>query len=132
MTDSVITFPYDRQRYSPPAPIMLIEIDAPGRARSNRTVTALIDSGADATLLPIDMLQEISARAVGYATLVGISDKPHLAEVYIVNILVGPYTLYAVRVLAMPAGSDSVVGRDVLNHLTITLNGPAGAVELVQ
>jgi predicted aspartyl protease len=132
MTDSVSTFPYDRQRYSPPAPIMPIDINAPGRTRSGCTVTALIDSGADATLLSINVLEEIGARPVGHATLVGISDKPYLAEVYIVNILVGSRTLYAVRVLAMPTGSDSIVGRDVLNHLTITLNGPAGAAELVK
>lgn len=131
MTASVVTYPYDRQHDSPPAPILPIEIAAPGRARTSHAVMALIDSGADATLLPIDVLEEIGARAVGYATLIGISDRPHLVEVHIVNIVIGPHTLYAVRVLAMPTGSDSIVGRDVLNHLTITLNGPAGATELV-
>ena len=130
MTASISTYPYDRQRYSPPAPVIPIEITAPGRARSTRAIAALIDSGADATLVPIDVLEDVGARAVGYATLVGISDQPHLAEMYVVNIEIGAHVLYAVRVLAMPTDSAAVLGRDVLNHLTITLNGPAGATEL--
>ena len=132
MTASVSTHLYDQQHYSPPAPVIPIALTAPGRTRTPHRVVALIDSGADATLLPINILEDIRARAVGYATLVGISDKPHLAEVYVVNIEIGSHTLYAVRVLAMPTDSEAVLGRDVLNHLTITLNGPAGATELVK
>lgn len=130
MTASVSTHLYDQQHYSPPAPVIPIAITAPGRTRATRVLAALIDSGADATLLPVNLLEDIGARAVGYATLVGISDQPHLAEVYVVNVEIGAHVLYAMRVLAMPPDSADVLGRDVLNHLTITLNGPAGATEL--
>ena len=132
MTANVATFPYDGQHYSPPAPVLPIEISAPGHAQSGRTVIALIDSGADATLVPIDVLEEIGARPIGYATLIGLGSESWLAEVYIINVCAGPHILYAIRALAMPTGSGSVLGRDVLNHLTITLNGPAGAAELTQ
>ncbi len=39
-------------------------------------------------------------------------------------------TAHAISAIAMPAGSEPLNGRDVLNQLVITLDGIAGVTEL--
>ena len=130
MAAKVITLPYDGEHYVPPAPVMSVEIDAPTRSRLN--VTALIDSGSDGTLVPANLLEAIGARPVGEAIMTAIGGEHYAVQVYVVNVTVGSQRLPAIRVAAMAEGTEVVLGRDVLNQLTITLNGPALAAEVTE
>jgi predicted aspartyl protease len=129
MAGNVETIAYS-SAYLPPAPVVEIRVEAPGRARRGRSLTALIDSGADATLIPIDMLEEVGARHVGDATLRGWAGDRYPADIYLVNLIIGVHALPAVRVAAVPSGTEPVLGRNALNHLIITLNGPAAVTEI--
>lgn len=42
----------------------------------------------------------------------------------------GTFQLPFVRVVSMPNGDETVIGRDVLNHLIVTLNGIEGFTEI--
>ena len=129
MTGNVETIAYS-SAYQPPAPVVEIRVEAPGRARRGRPLTALIDSGADATLIPIDVLDEVGARHVGDATLRGWAGDRYPADIYLVNLIIGAHTIPAVRVAAVPEGAEPVLGRNALNHPIITLNGPAAMTEI--
>ncbi|MEZ4705623.1 MAG: hypothetical protein R3A44_00370 [Caldilineaceae bacterium] len=56
------TYDYD-SAYSPSAPVVDITITIP-TSTATVTVSALIDSGADATVLPLDLLTRISVPAL--------------------------------------------------------------------
>lgn len=44
--------------------------------------------------------------------------------------VVGPFTHAALEVIGNRQSDDIIVGRDVLNHMIVTLNGLANVVEL--
>jgi predicted aspartyl protease len=125
------THPYS-QSYSPPMPVVEIELGVPGRSRVETRLMALVDSGADGTLVPLNVLEEIGARQVGEARIRGILETSYPVAVYLVNVRIGPHLVRAVRAVAAPEGTEAMLGRNVLNHLTITLNGPASMTEIAE
>ncbi len=126
---SVLTFSYS-QDYNPPMPVVSIELGAPGRVPLGQLLYALVDSGSDGTLIPIDLLEKAGARYVGEARLRVITGASQLADVYLANIRVGPHMVRGARVVAAPEQSEIILGRNVINHLIITLNGPASTIEI--
>jgi len=126
---SVLTFPYD-SHYQPPMPVVDVELGAPGRAPLPRPLSALVDSGSDGTLIPIDVLEKAGARCVGEARLRGMNGPSQLVNVYLVSLRVGTRLVRGLRVVAAPEQSEAILGRNALNHLVITLNGLAGVTEI--
>ena len=53
-----------------------------------------------------------------------------LVDVYTVALAIGPHTFPHVRVAADKQNDMVVLGRDVLNHLILTLNGLASSTEI--
>ena len=127
---SVFTFPYD-VRYNPSMPVVQVELGAPGRDLLPRRLSALIDSGSDGTLVPINVLEEAGARCVGEARLRGVTGPSQLVNVYLANLQVGTHLVCGVRVVAAPEQSEFILGRNTLNHLVVTLNGLAGVTEIL-
>ena len=91
---------------------------------------ALVDSGADGTLVPVDLLDEIGARLVGAARIKGILGDSQVADIYLVSLRVGPHLLSTLRVVAAAEGDEIILGRNVLSQLVVTLNGLASAVKI--
>lgn len=123
------TFPYS-EAYWPPMPIVDLGVGRPGREKIDLTITALVDSGADGTLIPIDVLEEVGAGYVGEAHMRGIFGTGHEVSVYLANLGLGPHVLEGIRVIAVPEGSDVILGRNVLQYVVVTLNGPASVTEI--
>jgi predicted aspartyl protease len=126
---SLSTYPYDTT-FQPPMPVVDVQFQSPGRATLPSTFSALLDSGADGTMVPIDLLEAAEARCVGEARLRGITGAGMTVDVYVLNIRVGSHRVCGVRVVAVAAHTEIVLGRNVLNHLIVTLNGLAGVTEI--
>lgn len=126
---NLLTYPYSRDA-SPPIPVVELGLSRPGFVQAAYSLTAIVDSAADGTLIPMEALKNIGARRVGNAVVRGISDPGQRHSVYLVSLHIGPHALHAIRVLAMPVGSDTILGRNALQHLILTLNGPAGVTEI--
>jgi predicted aspartyl protease len=92
-------------------------------------VTALVDSGADATMIPINLLRKIRARVVETRRLRGVTGSSKVVQLYGVTIRIEGFVLPAVQVIAT-VGDEATLGRNVLNHLIVTLNGLAGVTEI--
>ena len=125
----VLTFAYD-SAYSPSMPVVDLNVSRPGSRRSDQIVTAVVDSGADGTLLPIDVLEAVGAGYVGEAVIRGISGSRQQVSMYLVSLHVGAHALQAIRVVAAPEGSEAILGRNALQYLVVTLNGPAAVTEI--
>jgi len=126
----VLTYPHSTA-YSPSMPVVELGVSRPGVQQPSQVVTAVVDSGADGTLLPINVLEAVQAGYVGEAVIRGISGNRRGVSVYLATLYVGPHVLNAVRVVAVQEGSEAILGRNVLQFLVVTLNGPAATTEVV-
>jgi predicted aspartyl protease len=123
------TYSYNAD-YNPSMPVVEVILQAPLSDDATGPVSALIDSGADATLVPADLLEQIGAVSVSTGRLLWLWQESRTVNIYLVQMRIGPYWLRSVRVAGVPAGTDFVLGRNVLNQMVVTLNGQAGMVEI--
>jgi hypothetical protein len=125
----IYTYDYDLA-YVPAMPVVTISI---GRADSATVLTlpALIDSGADATMIPIRHLKQVKAIKRQQVFIRSVSGKRAGATLYTVSLQFAHYQRDRIDVVGNQDTDEVIIGRDVLNHLVVTLDGLADAV-LVQ
>ncbi len=119
------SFLYDAS-YMPSAPVVKLKV----HAERELELVALVDSGADATMIPIDFLRKIGAPYVKRQRMRGITGVSQPVNLYLVTIQISIHRLPSMRVIATTPGNEVILGRDALNHLIITLNGLAGVTEI--
>jgi hypothetical protein len=124
----IYTFDYDIS-YFPAIPIVEVAIS---RIKDEPKVTlpAIVDSGADATILPIDYLNQVQTRKGDQAWLRGTAQQRIHVEMYWVWLTVGGHTPIYLQVVGDSEGEEAILGRDVLNQFVVTLNGLASVVEI--
>ena len=126
------TYTYDYStQYSPSAPVVDIYIYNKANPENIQPISLLVDSGADATILPIHLLEKIDAPVISMATLRSIDGSRFSTFIYRVSLRIGDHTINRVNVASAEESDRIVLGRDVLNYLVLTLDGPAGATILV-
>lgn len=126
----ILTFEYN-SNYYPSAPFVDIVVDGYDLDKSPVQISAFVDSGADGTMLPYDVLQAIGAEYEDTVLLRGIGGGTQRLDRYTVRIHIGSHAVQSVSAVAMRADSESIVGRDVLNSLIVTLNGLAWVTEVL-
>ncbi|MCP4419384.1 MAG: hypothetical protein GY805_22450 [Chloroflexi bacterium] len=126
----IYTFDYDNAYSSGPA-LSIVEFDlkAIGSETAVR-VNALVDSGADATIIPLTYLEQANVEQVGRARMRWGTHLSGSYDVYLATIQIGSHTFFGVRVLGDKQGEEAILGRDVLNQMKVILNGPAQVVEI--
>lgn len=116
--------------YDPPAPVIEVGVRGPGQDSREVRVTALVNSGADATMLPIQVLRSVGARYVQTRYVRGVTGTRQVADTFLAVIKIGPHTIPIPEAVAVVRGEEAILGRDVLNQMVITLDGPALALEI--
>jgi len=124
----IYTFNYDTH-YDPAMPNVDIKIVKPG-TRQERVVTAIVDSGADATFIPEQLLKQLNIPQTGWVSARGVAGFSYRVPTYIVSLRIQELSLGFVRVGGDQHSDHMILGRDVLNQFIITLNGLANVVEL--
>jgi predicted aspartyl protease len=130
MSEIALAQEYDNRGYDPPMPVLDIGISRPGLMAPSVIVEALVDTGADATLIPRDILERVGATFVDRAYMRGITGHRQLVNLYLVTLHLGPLRIAGVRAVALSVGETAILGRDALNHLDIRLIGVAGITEI--
>lgn len=120
-----ITFPYNND-YQPAAPVITVSL----QRRKSVTIAAMIDTGADNSIFPIDQLLAAGATYVGSRRLVGVTGHKRLVDLYGVEVQIGNYRIPGVRAVAIDPGEEALIGRDILTHLIVMLNGIMGITEI--
>ena len=126
----VYTYEYDFGYAGPAFPVVEIEISVPHNKENRLGLRALVDSGADVTMIPTRYLHRLGARTIDRRRLRSSTDVSYAVDVYGVNLKLGPFHETALAVVGNRQSNDVIVGRDVLNHLIVTLNGLAGVTEV--
>lgn len=116
--------------YNPGMPTVELRIGLM-RGHMITTLSAIVDSGADATMVPTHYLRQIRALPTEKKQLRGIQGLAHQVQLYPIFVQIGEYGLY-VRVVGDELNREVIIGRDVLNQFIVTLNGLASVVEISQ
>ena len=120
--------PYSHEKF-PPAPVLDIQLSAPGESPQTATLTALIDTGGDFTIVPLQWLLDINAPESRSAHVRGLWSDRQLVTLYLVDIHLAHGTLPGMEVIGIEDEEDSdeqevILGRNVLNLLLLLLEGP--------
>jgi hypothetical protein len=116
--------------YVPPAPVLEIRLALPGESFAVGPLTALLDTGADANIVPLRHIQPLGAQIEDRRYLRSPWGERRPVYTYLLDIEVAGLRLPSIEVVADETGDEVVVGRDVLNRLRITLDGPAGTFDV--
>jgi hypothetical protein len=118
---------YDAARFNPPAPVALVTIRNPETGDTATDVPMLLDTGADVTLIPRAVVVQVggSTRPGVQYELVGFDGTSSYAEVTQLEMVLCRRRFRGQYVLT--DDSVGVVGRNVLNALTLLLDGPSSA-----
>jgi len=111
---------YDR-RLDPPAPVAPLRIARPSGDEAV-VLPALIDTGADCTLIPAVVARQIGLPVIDRVSVQGLGGTARQVPVYAATAAFG-----GIRVLARLAAyeDETVLGRDLLNRVVALLDGPA-------
>ncbi|HJT36048.1 MAG TPA: retropepsin-like aspartic protease [Pirellulales bacterium] len=115
---------YETVGFDPPAAVATVIVREPHSARAAPDVRMLIDSGADVTLLPERSLRQVgididtgeSYELIAFDGSVTVTRAVTADMVFLGRNFKGRF---------LPINDEcGVIGRDVLNHLSIQLDGP--------
>lgn len=91
-----------------------------------------MDTGADATIVPLSIVRELQAGVVTFKTVRGYAGGRRTVRTYLVDVEIGPFTLPGVEIVGDTAADEVLLGRDVLNKLRLLLDGPARRTQLLE
>lgn len=111
--------------YFPPMPVLDLSLCAPGSDGWNGPFTAVVDSGADYTIVPWTLLKPLDPPVVRPATLSSQWQGKRSVYVYEVDLRIGTMILPGIDVAGDPFSDDVLLGRNVLNRLDLRLEGPS-------
>lgn len=114
---------YDSAIFSPPAPVALVTLLNPESGTMKAGVVMLLDTGADVTLLPTVVADELglSYSASSYE-LVGFENSSSVAHAVRAEMVFIGLTFRGQFLLA---DQDwGIIGRNILNMVSLTYDGP--------
>jgi hypothetical protein len=115
---------YDALLFTPPAPVASVILRNPADGEGVPDVPMLLGSGADVTLIPRECVSRLgvpiepdgSYELIGFDGSTSVAQAVNLHMVFLGRIFRGRFLL--------TDGPCGVVGRNVLNCLSLTLDGP--------
>lgn len=125
-----VASPHNRA-YTPPIPSLRIIVQSPN-GQATEPLSAVLDSGADITLVSLNLLEQINAPEQDEVRL-----RSHWGDyigltTYLVEIRFGIETLPAIEVVGdLHTRNEVLLGRDVLNKLSLLINGPQQTTEII-
>lgn len=124
------THDYDSSYY-PAMPVVVVELRR--RAGSASIILkAIVDSGADATMVPLRYLRRLKVRKEHTRWLSGITGGRYEVDLYTVAVQIGAYRPIYVEAVGTEQSDEVILGRDVLNQFAVTLNAPAYRVVIAE
>jgi predicted aspartyl protease len=85
---------------------------------------AIVDTGADVTMLPLNLLTSLGEGSIGLAYLRSAWGARTSVQLFIVDLQVEAIVLPGITVAATEQTTEAILGRDVLNRLVLVLDGP--------
>ncbi|MBI4674289.1 MAG: retroviral-like aspartic protease family protein [Chloroflexi bacterium] len=107
----------------PPAPYLEVFVRHP-QTRAEFKVAAKLDTGASKSAIPAAIAVALNLETMGKLMVQGFNQVSDKYPVHYVELEVADLKLPMFPVIALPR-KDILLGRDILNHFIITLDGKA-------
>ena len=125
----MIRYNYNRQT-TPPAPFVHVGVRHPQTAVGVDDLPAQIDTAADLTVVPSTVISQLGLARLDQVAIGGFGGHVTLAPTYLVGLIVRGFAPHVVKVLGGEDEPFVLLGRDVLNHYQVSLDGPNLILEM--
>ena len=123
-----------RYRYAaqlqPPAPFVNVSLRCGGTGKQMPNLPALLDSAADRTVLPRQVIDTLGLVEDGRLLFEGFAGDLVELPIFLVEIQVHDFAHLAIRAVVGEREPYILLGRDVMNAHRIVLDGPQLALEI--
>jgi predicted aspartyl protease len=116
--------------YFPPAPQMQIRLGIPGESLKIGPLLAFVDSGADATIVPLRYIRSLNVQAEDSKFMRSQWGEHRQVDIYWLDLGIGDLRFPAIEIIADDRGNEVILGRNVLNMLRILLDGPKQIIKI--
>ena len=114
---------YDSTRFSPAAPVALVTVRNPDSGVTKADVMMLLDTGADVTLLPRVIADELGmSHSTNSYELTGFDDRASVARAVRAEMIFIGLTFRGQFLLVEQ--DWGIIGRNILNSVSLTFYGP--------
>jgi hypothetical protein len=122
---------FDASHYDPPAPIVVVGLHDAVTGNTLRDAILLLDTGADVTLLPRSAVEQLGATIdpTSRMELTGFDGSRSFAPAVFLDIVFAS-RLFRGTYFIIDA-ERGILGRDVLNHVKLVIDGPQQAWSLI-
>ncbi len=118
------------QSVTPPAPFVYVRVLTRDGARRSSEWPAQIDTGADRTVVPQELIEELKATPDGEYPVMGLARVRIQLPSFFLHVVVHDRAPLEIDAVASPDEPHVLLGRDVLNHYRILLDGPRLVLEI--
>jgi predicted aspartyl protease len=115
--------------FDPPAPFTDVIIAASSNSGPQRSVGALLDTGAEISIIPQQIAHELELSPYAEMIIEAFDGRRQRVNLYAVTLEVAGTHLSPVGAVAYPS-SYAILGWDVLNRFLTTLDGPHLSFEI--
>jgi len=112
---------YNAVDFDPAAPV--IEVEVIFEDVESHTLSMQVDSGADITCIPKRIIPVSEDLSYSYSYIVGYDGVKVVRKTYHIAVRVEERVVYDIEALPID-GDIGLAGRDLLNSLRLTLDGP--------
>jgi hypothetical protein len=123
-----------RYRYvthlSPPAPFVNVSLQCPTTGRQTASLAAQVDTAADRTVLPAQVVAALGLVEVGSFLIEGFGGQVIELPAYLVAVRIHELPPVEVRAVLGEREPYILLGRDLLNGYRMLLDGPQLALEI--
>lgn len=116
--------------YFPPAPQVQIRLGIPDESLKIGPLLAFVDSGADATIVPLHHIHQLNVQADDSKFIRSQWGERRQVDIYWLDLGIDNIRLPAVEIIADDLGNEVNLGRNVLNLLRVFMDGPKQIVDI--
>ncbi|MBI4630715.1 MAG: hypothetical protein HY740_03185 [Chloroflexi bacterium] len=126
-----MSVPFSSGRYEPSIPVLHVRFHRLDGGAQTEKMEAIVDTGADMTIAPAHLLDDLGVEEVVDTEILTQWHEPHPVTLYLIDLDVEGLRLLGIYIAGDQTADEIVLGRNVLNKLTIFFDGPKQQAEIL-
>ncbi len=128
---NVFVYPYSPSvAGNPPTPVVWLNVAAVGSDQWRTNLAALVDTGADVTVLPASVVTALGLEELDEVATVSFDAGLVRRKTHAVRLVIRDLPAIEVEVVGGGEMTHAILGRDVLNRYRVVFDGPNLKLEI--